>query len=206
MPSYCQYVVHALTPPRLFTNFLCVALGAVLLWLVPLGPLAANSLASQTAPFGATPRSDAAAFIEVGRGEMDWLWFSLYKARLMTLNGRYQPGQYPLILDIEYYRDIAAKDLLSATQDQWQHLHFPEQDIRRWLGLLTAVWPDVKSGDHLSFNIIDGQTSQFFFNQQPLTQIEDPNFAEAFLAIWLSPHTSRPDLRAQLLGEKSCDC
>ncbi|MGL5359930.1 MAG: chalcone isomerase family protein, partial [Shewanella sp.] len=62
------------------------------------------------------------------------------------------------------------------------------------------------AGDHLSFHIIDGQRSQFFFNQQPLNLIEEPQFAEAFLAIWLSPRTSRPELRAQLLGEKSCDC
>ncbi|MGL5048677.1 MAG: chalcone isomerase family protein [Shewanella sp.] len=144
--------------------------------------------------------------LEVGRGEMDWLWFNLYKAKLMTPTGRYQQGQYPLVLDIEYYRDIESEDLLKATKDQWQHLAFAENDIQRWMGLLNAIWPDVKQGDHLSFKVIDGQTSLFFVNQQPLDMIHDANFAEAFLAIWLSKHTSRPNLRAQLLGEKSCDC
>ncbi|MFB2773706.1 chalcone isomerase family protein [Shewanella xiamenensis] len=144
--------------------------------------------------------------VEVGRGEMDWLWFNLYKARLMMPTGQYQQGVYPQLLDIEYYRDIDAADLLEATADQWRHLGYADSDIGRWLNLLKGIWPDVTPGDHLSFKIIDANQSQFYFNQQPLGLIQEPQFAQAFLAIWLSTKTSRPSLRAQLLGEKSCDC
>ncbi|MEL4239988.1 chalcone isomerase family protein [Shewanella xiamenensis] len=144
--------------------------------------------------------------VEVGRGEMDWLWFNLYKARLMTPTGQYQQGEYPQLLDIEYYRDIDAADLLEATADQWRHLGYADSDIGHWLNLLKGIWPDVTLGDHLSFKIIDANQSQFYFNQQPLGLIQEPQFAQAFLAIWLSTKTSRPSLRAQLLGEKSCDC
>lgn len=185
------------------------SLGLLLLSLftVPLAAREADTLVSTTAAVESTWVSEPKQkFLEVGRGEMDWLWFSLYRAKLMTLTGRYQQGQYPLLLDIEYYRDIAAEDLLEATRDQWQHLQFSADDIARWQDLLAATWPDVKPGDHLSFKVIDEQTSQFFFNQQPLGVMHDANFAAAFLAIWLSKDTSRPSLRAQLLGEKSCDC
>ncbi|GIU04323.1 chalcone isomerase family protein [Shewanella morhuae] len=184
-------------------------LGLLLLTLftAPLAAREGDTLASTTVVVESSEVSEPTQnFLEVGRGEMDWLWFSLYKAKLMTLTGRYQQGQYPLLLDIEYYRDIAAEDLLQATREQWQHLLFSADDIERWQSLLTATWPDVKPGDHLSFKAIDEQTSQFFFNQQPLGVMHDANFAAAFLAIWLSKDTSRPSLRAQLLGEKSCDC
>lgn len=144
--------------------------------------------------------------IEVGRGEMDWLWFNVYKAKLMTSTGKYQSGVYPQLLDIEYYRDIEAEDLLEATADQWRHLGYSKDEIANWLQLLKGIWPNVMPGDHLSFKIIDTQHSQFFFNGQPLKIIDEPKLAEAFLAIWLSTNTSRPSLRAQLLGEKSCDC
>ncbi len=144
--------------------------------------------------------------IEVGRGEMDWLWFSLYRAKLMTPTGLYQQEQYPQLLDIEYYREIDAKDLLQATREQWQHLGFTDVQIKSWLQLLQGRWPNVAQGDHLSFKVIDAQTSQFYFNGKPLGMIEDPQFAPAFLGIWLSAKTSRPNLRKQLLGEKSCDC
>lgn len=145
-------------------------------------------------------------WIEVGRGEMDWLWFSLYKARLLSVTGQYQPDQYPIMLDIEYYRDIAAEDLLEATRDQWQALKFADKDIQRWLGLLTSAWPDVKQGDRLGFKVISQQQSQFFYNSKPLDMINDANFANSFLAIWLSEKTTRPELRAQLLGDKPCNC
>ncbi|QYJ79783.1 chalcone isomerase family protein [Shewanella acanthi] len=173
-------------------------LGAYLGLLLPFNGIAADS--------AQIDNSMSSGLIEVGRGEMDWLWFSLYRARLMTVTGQYQSEQYPQLLDIEYYREIDAEDLLKATKEQWLHLGFKESDVQAWLLLLKGIWPDVKEGDHLSFKIIDPQKSQFYFNQQPLGVIENPQFAQAFLAIWLSNKTSRPALRAQLLGEKSCDC
>lgn len=203
------YGFNRSTKARTFTvfNFSSLSLLALGLLIAPLKPLEAKTSNSENINIELNDAADVTqTFQEVGRGEMDWLWFSLYKARLMTVNGRYQQGQYPLLLDIEYYRDIESEDLLEATKDQWQHLAFAENDIQRWLSLLTATWPDVKQGDHLSFKVMDGQTSQFFFNHQPLEIIQDADFAEAFLAIWLSKDTSRPSLRAQLLGEKPCDC
>lgn len=203
------YGFNRSTKARTFTvfNFSSLSLLALGLLIAPLKPLEAKTSNFENINIELNDAADVTqTFQEVGRGEMDWLWFSLYKARLMTVNGRYQQGQYPLLLDIEYYRDIESEDLLEATKDQWQHLAFAENDIQRWLSLLTATWPDVKQGDHLSFKVMDGQTSQFFFNHQPLEIIQDADFAEAFLAIWLSKDTSRPSLRAQLLGEKPCDC
>ncbi|MFB2659335.1 chalcone isomerase family protein [Shewanella mangrovisoli] len=162
------------------------------------------------AGYSATPAAIentlSSGLVEVGRGEMDWLWFNVYKAKLMTSTGKYQSGIYPQLLDIEYYRDIEANDLLEATADQWRHLGYTKDEIANWLQLLKGIWPNVVPGDHLSFKLIDAQRSQFFFNGQPLGIIEEPKLAEAFLAIWLSTNTSRPTLRAQLLGEKSCDC
>lgn len=202
------YGFNRSTKARRFTvlNSSCLCLLALGLLTAPLTKVEAKTSSVENKTLELTDAGVRLTFLEVGRAEMDWLWFNLYRARLLTLTGHYQEGQYPQLLDIEYYRDIDAEDLLEATKDQWKHLGFAENDIQRWLGLLDATWPDVKQGDHLSFKVIDGQTSQFFFNHQPLDIIHDANFADAFLAIWLSKDTSRPSLRAQLLGEKPCDC
>lgn len=202
------YGFNRSTKARRFTvlNSSCLCLLALGLLTAPLTKVEAKTSSVENKTLELTDAGVRLTFLEVGRAEMDWLWFNLYRARLLTLTGHYQEGQYPQLLDIEYYRDIDAEDLLEATKDQWKHLGFAENDIQRWLGLLDATWPDVKQGDHLSFKVIDGKTSQFFFNHQPLDVIHDTNFAGAFLAIWLSKDTSRPSLRAQLLGEKPCDC
>lgn len=186
-------------------KLVCLYSYFVFVGTMPFGTLSAQDKAPQSTKAISVQHLNS-PLIEVGRGEMDWLWLSLYKAKLMTATGHYQQEQYPQLLEIEYYRDIDSEDLLQATREQWQKLGFSNTDIERWLSVLASIWPDVKQGDYLSFMVIDGKTSQFFYNQQPLNMIDDAHFAQAFLAIWLSPKTSRPSLRAQLLGEKSCDC
>jgi hypothetical protein len=44
--------------------------------------------------------------------------------------------------------------------------------------------------------------SSFSLNGRALGTIEDPGFGQDFLAIWLSPETSRPELRLALIGQQ----
>ncbi len=148
----------------------------------------------------------ALSWQEVGRGEMSVLWFNLYQASLLTPTGEYRQGDYPLKLDIRYQRDIEADDLVNATVEQWQHLNFSEQQILVWQQELLGLWPDVTDGERLAFECLSADSGNFYFNGELLGNVSSPGFAQAFLAIWLSENTSRPDLRAQLMGDKSCDC
>ena len=43
--------------------------------------------------------------------------------------------------------------------------------------------------------------STFLFNGNAIGTIGDPQFGEDFAGIWLSPDTTRPALRRQLIGE-----
>ncbi|GIU41777.1 hypothetical protein TUM4438_06830 [Shewanella sairae] len=153
-----------------------------------------------------TPLHHSDDFKEVGRGEMQWWWFSLYRAKLLTLDGNYSQGELPLVLDIEYYQEIPSERLVEATLDQWQHLGLSEQSQQKWLAEIKAVWPDVVEGDKLTLRVFDSGVSQFYFNGEPLAKPLPEGFGDDFLAIWLSESTSRPELRKQLLGELACDC
>ncbi|GIU12174.1 MULTISPECIES: chalcone isomerase family protein [unclassified Shewanella] len=149
---------------------------------------------------------DFDSFKEVGRGEMQWWWFALYRAKLLTLDGDYSQGEVPLVLDIEYYQDIPSKRLVEATLDQWQHLGVSEQNQQKWLAAIKSIWPDVNEGDKLTLRVQASGVSQFYFNGEPLAGQMPEGFSDDFLAIWLSESTSRPELRKQLLGELACDC
>ncbi|MCL1138793.1 chalcone isomerase family protein [Shewanella pneumatophori] len=153
-----------------------------------------------------TPLHKSDDFKEVGRGEMQWWWFSLYRAKLLTLDGNYSQGELPLVLDIEYYQEIPSERLVEATLDQWQHLGLSKQRQQKWLAEIKAVWPDVVEGDKLTLRVLDSGVSQFYFNDEPLAKAMPKGFSDDFLAIWLSEQTSRPELRKQLLGELGCDC
>ncbi|GGI69813.1 chalcone isomerase family protein [Shewanella gelidii] len=157
-----------------------------------------NDIASENAHF-----SDAfSTFVEVGNGEMNWWWLSLYRARLLTPTGQYQDGETPLLLTIEYHRNIASEHLVEATQAQWQHLGFSQQLIEAWGKQIHTLWPDVTKHDQLSFHISETGQGRFYFNHRPLQGDFSAAFSRAFVSIWLAEQTSRPELRAQLLGQK----
>lgn len=144
---------------------------------------------------------------KVGEGEMTYLFWNLYLAELYiaptstikkaALASNDSKGK---ALKITYFKSISKQDLISATQDQWEHLGYANRDIQRWLKPLKNMWPDVEPGDKLTLVVSDEGKSQFFFDNSPIGTIDDISFGQAFLSIWLSENTSEPELRKQLLG------
>jgi hypothetical protein len=57
----------------------------------------------------------------------------------------------------------------------------------------------VKKGDRIMAVNLPGEGVRFLFNGKPNGEILDPQFARLFFAIWLSPKTSEPKMREELL-------
>lgn len=136
----------------------------------------------------------------VGQARLEVLFWSIYDSRLYTADGRYSDGQRPLRLELEYLRDIEAVDLVEQTRNEWQHLQLRAQEKELWLQELARLWPDVREDDVLALEMSESGRSTFLLNGKPLGSIDDPQFGPSFLAIWLSPDTSRPELRRSLIG------
>lgn len=136
----------------------------------------------------------------VGEARMKYLFWNLYDAKLYNQSGRYDSQLPPLLLSLSYLRDIKAEDIVQATNEQWQHLG-KQTLIGEYDAKLMALWPDIKEGDNLSVLVSRQQVSTFFYNGKKLGEIRDPVFTEAFIAIWLSPNTSHPKVRRQLIGQ-----
>ena len=154
---------------------------------IPLLMLSINSMATE--------------FKSVGQSRFEYYFWDVYDAKLATPSGKYQFGQHPVKLSLTYLRDFAAKDIVKATNEQWQHLGKTDL-LGKFDQQLLALWPDIKEGETLSF-ITDMQgIGTFYHNDTKLGGIDDSQFADNFLAIWLSPKTSQPDMRKQLIGEQ----
>ncbi|MDO8860333.1 chalcone isomerase family protein [Haliea sp. E1-2-M8] len=136
----------------------------------------------------------------VGEARLNVMFFSVYDSRLYTEDGRYQQDQRPLRLEIEYLRKIKAKALVEQTDAEWDHLQVAHERRDAWLKELTALWPDVGKNDVIALELDADNRSTFYFNGEKLGMMEDADFGAYFVAIWLSPDTSRPALRAALLG------
>ncbi|AZG74354.1 chalcone isomerase family protein [Shewanella livingstonensis] len=140
------------------------------------------------------------ALIEVGSADMSLLWLDIYSAKLFSIDGKYQANRFPMTLDIKYHRDIDAIDLVDATIEQWQHLGFTKANIELFRQQLVNAWPNVKEGDRLTFRVNTPEDAVFLLNDAPFYQVNNTQFPEAFLDIWLSEKTSHPKLRQQLIG------
>ena len=134
----------------------------------------------------------------VGQAKMRWLMFPLYQVTLKTEDGRYQENRYPQQLDILYLRNIHKQDLLTATDGEWRGLGIPQAQRQQWIAQLGKLWPMIKRGDRLSFQVNTGGDNFFTFNGKKIGGVADQQFGRSFLAIWLSPKTSRPGIRNPL--------
>lgn len=136
----------------------------------------------------------------VGTSQVKAFFARIYEATLKTPDGRYQENRYPLALEIRYQRYIAKEMLLNVTDQQWRHLGVPTAERQQWLTQLQKLWPNaVQAGDTLTLYVDSKKGNRFYYNGKPLGGVNHARFGEQFLAIWLSPKTSRPDIRQQLI-------
>lgn len=136
-----------------------------------------------------------------GEARLSLLFWDIYESTLYTPDGRYEPDVRPLRLEIRYLRSIRSEDLVAQTRKEWaaQGLASKQHDL--WLETLGQLWRDVAKGDVIALTLSPSGSSTFHFNDQPLGRIPDPEFGRQFAGIWLSPNTTRPELRAALIGK-----
>ncbi|MDN3648912.1 chalcone isomerase family protein [Reinekea marina] len=135
----------------------------------------------------------------VGQGAMKKFGFHLYDISLYTETGQYLP-EAPLDLEIVYKINIAQEKLVEISASEVARTGGIWLDS--WSEQLTRIWPDIRKGDQLTLTIQDSGESVFVYNGKEIGRIVDTRFGVAFSAIWLSPDTREPKLRAKLIGLK----
>lgn len=95
-----------------------------------------------------------------GQGEMSYLFWTLYSAEFYAT-----PTNSERALKLEYYRAIDSKDLVDATEDQWNKLGYSNNSIQRWLKPLYAMWPNVEAGSTLTIRVAEDNVSRFYFDE-----------------------------------------
>ncbi len=160
--------------------------------------LVATSASSNS--FGNSQQSAPVALEKCGEARLTVMFWDVYDSTLYAPQGEYRPGVRPLRLEIRYLRNIKAKDLVKQTRKEWQAqgVMTPEHD--QWLAELGTFWPDVADNDTITLDLDAAGAATFSFNGEVVGQIADAQFGEDFAGIWLAPSTTRPELRAALIG------
>lgn len=138
-----------------------------------------------------------------GQGRMRYFGLSIYDIRLWSAApvSAERWAELPLTLEIEYARSLNGSEIAKRSlKEMRRQADISDAQAAAWLAEMQAAFPDVKAGDRISGSHEPGVAAQFFVNGQPRRRVADATFARLFFGIWLSPQTSEPALRQQLLG------
>jgi hypothetical protein len=173
--------------------------------------IAVAGLVLSTAPSFAVPAakpSEIAPVIKApepyGKGTLRWLLIPAYDAALWTDAAQWSM-QSPFALTLKYHMSFSTSDIVERSLKEMTNVdpQLSATTLASYRALLTRSMPDVKSGDVVTGLYMPDGTVKFFRDGQPTGQVRDPEFAQNFFAIWLSPQTSEPSLRAKLLRQSS---
>ncbi len=163
--------------------------------------LLAASLPLLAAPAQAAP--ELGGLTLRGQGRLRYFGLRIYDIRLWSAApvSASRWAEQPLTLEIEYARGLDGREIAKRSlAEMRRQADIGDAQARAWLADMEATFPDVRAGDRISGRFEPGVAAQFFVNGQPRRRIADPDFARLFFGIWLSPQTSEPALREQLLG------
>lgn len=139
----------------------------------------------------------------VGQGLLRFWGLEVYQASLWVAPAfRAEDfARHGFAIELEYRRGFSAAAIAGRSlQEMRRHGHFGDSQARRWQTALEQSLPDVVPGDRIVGLHRPGQGARFEQGGRLLGEINDPEFARLFFAIWLGPATSEPGLREALLA------
>jgi hypothetical protein len=143
----------------------------------------------------------------VGEHRFTYWGFDVYHASLWANNTSFAANDWAsqrLVLELRYLRDFQGRDIAqrSITEMQGQRALSAEQS-QVWLQTLQSLLPNVRSGEVITGIYLPESGAQFLHQGKAVGEIRELEFARRFFGIWLSPQTSQPLLRQQLLAGAS---
>jgi len=152
--------------------------------------------------------ANSEGFEPQGQGSLRWFGLKIYDATLLRASTSGKETISPekifdqsFALELVYARKLYGQAIAERSLEEMkkQGLGSSAQQAQ-WLTVMKETFPDVAANDRLRGVHLPGVGARFYFNGQLIKSIDDPEFSKAFFSIWLSPKTSEPGLRANLLG------
>jgi hypothetical protein len=141
-----------------------------------------------------------------GQGSFRWFGLKIYDAALWVEGNEHKADSLTsakFVLDLGYARALYGDRIAQSSISEISQLGFGTAGQRAvWLEKMKSLFPDVHAGTHISGVYLPSQGARFYLDSKLLGEIDDPEFARAFFAIWLDPRTSAAELRSQLLSTK----
>ena len=136
----------------------------------------------------------------VGEARFRLFFFDIYHASLFAPDGRFN-GTPPYALKLSYMRDVSSQTITDASLDEMRRQGVREEArLMEWANWMEQKFPDMQTGDEAIMLALAEGGMAFYHNSEKRGQTSDPEFTEAFFAIWLSDNALKPDLSRRLRG------
>ena len=135
-----------------------------------------------------------------GSGKLTWWGLHVYDASFYRAGNFTSPE---FALHLKYYKSFSGASIANRSMDEMKKIGVPEAQANLWGKELSALLPNVESGQALTAIYTPKQGTVFYHDGKQVGQIAGAEFPKAFFGIWLDPKTSAPQLRSELLGQ-SC--
>lgn len=134
-----------------------------------------------------------------GEGTYSEFLIKAYDASLWT-DAKNLSWDAPFALSLRYHTNFIGKDIAEHSIIEMNHVEsLSAKEQNAYLQKLTALFPNVHPGDVITAIYQPLEAEKFYYNGNYIGHIDDEVLAHRFLSIWLSPKTSAPDLRHELL-------
>ena len=135
-----------------------------------------------------------------GTGRLTWFGLHIYDASFYRLGSLSSPD---FALNLRYQKSFSGPSIANRSVEEMKRIGVPEAQASLWGKELTAILPNVESGQTLTAMYSPKQGTIFYHDGKQIAQVPGADFSKAFFGIWLDPKTSAPKLRSELLGQ-SC--
>ena len=137
---------------------------------------------------------------KVGAGRLTYLFWDIYDATLYAPQGVWRNHQ-PFALQLVYLKSFEGRQIADRSLEEMRAQGLQdEMKLAAWHKQMRNIFPDVEKGVSLTGIYTQNGETVFYRNTVEIGRIKDPEFSQAFFAIWLGENTSEPDMRRQLLG------
>ena len=138
---------------------------------------------------------------QIGQGNLSWMFWDAYTATLYSKSPNFKRDS-EFALKLDYKLEIDGADIAQRSIDEMNKQHkLPPELAAKWLAEMQQIFPDVNDKTSITGVNKPNYGAVFYKNGKKIGEIKDTEFAKRFFDIWLSPKTSEPELRKQLLGE-----
>lgn len=159
----------------------------------------AAGAASAAPPLPEAVNKDYPGLKELGEGRLRFIGIHVYDASVW-IPGTAFSAKEPYALELRYAINIKGHALTERSIKEMRGQGWKDEaKFAAWEKEMDRVFPDLKPGDRLVGVHVPGKEARFYSQEKFLGTVADPEFAQAFFAIWLDEKTSQPGLRAKLL-------